>query len=76
MTSEQSERVRHHAEDAIEEPEQLIPGQKIRILFTEPPSPNSCFVELEDEERRSIDAGEWQKTSDGYWELVIELPTK
>ena len=74
--SETTEKAREHPKEMADEPSQLHPGQKIRILFTEPPSPNSCFVELEDEERRSIEAGEWKQTDDGLWELVIELPTK
>lgn len=74
--NEQSERVRHRAENAVEEPGELHPGRKIRVLFTEPPSPNSCFVELEDEGRRSIRAGEWKQTEDGLWELVFRLPAE
>jgi len=74
--NETSERTRRRAEEMVQDRGKLYPGQKIRILFTEPPSPNSCFVELETEERRSIQAGEWKQTDDGLWELVIELPTK
>ena len=45
---------------------------EIRIIFDGPPSHRSGrFVEVEDAEGRSINAGEWRQREDGLWELRI-----
>lgn len=45
---------------------------KIRIVFDGPPGPDSGrFVEVEDEQGRSINAGTWSAREDGLWELRI-----
>jgi len=48
---------------------------RIRILFDGPPGPVSGhFVEVENEEGESIDAGTWTD-EDGIWVLTIPAPT-
>ena len=50
--------------------------QPISILFDGPPGP-VCgrFVEVELDDGRSINAGEWTKRPDGMWALrITELP--
>lgn len=45
--------------------------KSIRIVFDGPPDHNAGrFVEVEDENGKSIDVGEWVN-SDGYWYLVF-----
>lgn len=45
---------------------------EIRIVFDGPPSHESGrFVEVENLEGRSINAGKWHKRPDGFWELRI-----
>jgi hypothetical protein len=48
----------------------------INIIFSGPPSPTpGLFVEVEDDEGRSIRCGEWLERDDGLWSLRIsELP--
>ena len=46
---------------------------EIRIIFDRPASYQSGrFVEVEDVQGRSINAGEWHERDDGLWELRIE----
>jgi hypothetical protein len=45
----------------------------IDIVFDGPPGPGGPrFVEVEDEQRRSIKIGEWVRRDDGYWVLRIK----
>ena len=47
-------------------------GKFIDIVFDGPPAPESGrFIEVEDEQGRSINAGEWIQRDDGYWALRI-----
>jgi hypothetical protein len=49
--------------------------KKIRILFDGPPGPESGrFIEVEDEEGKSFNAGPWTE-EDGVWVLTIPWPT-
>lgn len=42
------------------------------VVFDGPPGPEAGrFVEVEDANGRSFNAGEWIERPDGYWELVI-----
>lgn len=44
----------------------------VDIVFDGPPSHISGrFVEVEDDERRSVRIGEWLQRDDGYWVLRI-----
>lgn len=53
------------------------PSQRLHILFDGPPGPDAGrFVEVEDDCGKSVNAGEWNKRSDGYWELVISAPSQ
>ncbi len=46
---------------------------EIRIVFDGPPAHEAGrFVEVEDTEGRSLDAGEWHARADGLWELRVE----
>ena len=46
---------------------------KIHIVFDGPPGPQAGrFVEVEDDEGRSVKVGEWHHRTDGLWELVLE----
>ena len=49
----------------------------MRIITTGFPGPGKgrLFVEVEDDDGRIIDAGEWRKREDGLAELVLEAPT-
>lgn len=52
--------------------------QAINILFDGPPSHKSGqFVEVETDDGKSINAGEWIDRGDGYWALrITELPER
>lgn len=52
----------------------LRPGMEIRIIMRRPPGQDSDFVEVEDENGRSINVGEWRESGDGLWELAIRIP--
>jgi hypothetical protein len=44
----------------------------VDIVFDGPPGPESGrFIEVEDDQRRSINLGEWVRRDDGYWALRI-----
>lgn len=44
----------------------------IDIVFDRPPGPvNPQFIEVEDDQGRSIKIGEWLKREDGYWVLRL-----
>jgi hypothetical protein len=46
---------------------------EMRIVFDGPPGPEAArFVEVEDADGKSINAGEWRERPDGFWELVIK----
>ncbi len=46
--------------------------QGLRIVFDGPPGPEAGrFVEVEDTEGRSVNAGEWRERADGLWELSL-----
>jgi hypothetical protein len=50
--------------------------KELRIVCSGPPSPfGGVFVELEDENRKSVNVGEWRKREDGLWELVVIVDT-
>ena len=45
----------------------------INIVFDGPPGPESGrFVEVEDDEGKSISVGEWYERPDGLWALRIQ----
>lgn len=45
---------------------------QLRIIFDSPPNPNGCqFVECENAEGQSVNAGEWREREDGLWELIV-----
>jgi len=50
--------------------------RELVILFDGPPSHQSGrFVECEDSNGKSVNAGTWNKRDDGLWELrITELP--
>lgn len=46
--------------------------EKIQIVFDGPPSHKGPrFVEVENAEGKSINAGAWIERPDGYWALVL-----
>ena len=51
-------------------------SKAINIIFDGPPGPESGrFVEVEDDDGKSITIGEWIERDDGYWVLrITELP--
>ena len=54
--------------------------KELRIVCTNAPSPYAgklgCeFLETEDENGRSVNAGEWRERRDGLWELVVIVDT-
>jgi hypothetical protein len=52
-------------------------GMNIDIVFDGPPGPEPPrFVEVEDEQRKSIDFGEWVQRSDCYWVLRFPIASK
>ena len=53
-------------------------NQPINIIFDGPPGPESGrFVEVETDDGKSINAGEWIERKDGLWALrITELPNK
>ncbi len=67
--------------EAGEPPPRLIQGyctmnKPINIIFDGPPSNVSGrFVEVEDDDGKSISIGKWVNRYDGYWALrITELP--
>jgi len=52
------------------------PTQALNIIFDGPPSHESGrFVEVETDDDRSVNCGEWSERSDGLWALrITELP--
>jgi len=53
-----------------------IMGQPINIIFDGPPgSYAGRFVEVETDDGKSINVGEWIERKDGFWALrITELP--
>ena len=51
-------------------------GSAINIVFDGPPGPEAGrFVEVETDDGRSINIGEWSNRPDGYWVLrITQLP--
>lgn len=45
--------------------------KELHFVMTQPPSPESQFVELEDENGKNLN-GTWTQRADGNWELVIK----
>jgi hypothetical protein len=51
----------------------MVSDPHIDIVFDGPPGPEGPrFVEVEDEQGRSIKIGEWVQRDDGYWVLRIK----
>lgn len=46
--------------------------KEIRFVLSQPPGPESHFVECENEHGQSIAVGEWRERADGNWELVVK----
>ena len=53
-------------------------SEPINIIFDGPPSHESPrFVEVETDDGKSINAGEWIELKDGFWALrITKLPEK
>ncbi|PSH58000.1 hypothetical protein CU100_10035 [Phyllobacterium endophyticum] len=50
------------------------PGSSYHLVFDSLPSPKGArFIELEDDNGKSIEIGEWRARSDGNCELVLPL---
>lgn len=50
-------------------------GAGLRVVFDGPPGPTSCcFVEVEDDNGKSVNVGPWRERNDGFWELRIATP--
>lgn len=50
--------------------------KELRIVCSDPPDHiNPEFIEVEDENGKSVDAGLWGMRKDGLWELVIDVST-
>ena len=68
-------RARRHRDEAYQ-PEPPRSGPELRIVFEaiadDRPGRTMVFVEVEDELGQSVNAGNWRKRNDGYWELAIE----
>lgn len=61
--------VRTHVAEQIEE---VLRSRPINVVFDGPPSHASGrFVEVETDDGRSINAGEWRQRDDGLWSLRI-----
>jgi len=46
--------------------------QEIHVVFDSLPGRDMpTLIEVEDENGRGIDAGQWRERPDGYWELVL-----
>jgi hypothetical protein len=51
---------------------EAVVAEELRIVFDGPPGPEAGrFVEVENADGRSINAGEWRQRADGLWELVL-----
>ena len=51
--------------------------KEIRLVFDAPPGRDMpTLVEIEDENGRSVDCGDWRERADGYWELVLPAAPK
>jgi len=49
-------------------------SMRINIIFDGPPGPEAGrFVEVEDDNGKSISVGEWKERDDGLWALALEL---
>jgi hypothetical protein len=50
--------------------------KELRIVCSAPPSHiYPRFIEVEDENGKSRDVGEWRERKDGLWELVVIVDT-
>jgi hypothetical protein len=57
--------------------DQELPVGHVDIVFDGPPGPQSGrFVEVEDEDGRSIRLGEWIARPNGYWALRLPDPRR
>lgn len=49
-------------------------AREIHVVCDRPPGRDMpTLIEVEDEHGRGINAGEWRKRPDGYWELVLRI---
>ena len=54
------------AEDRMEQ------THEIHVVFDGPPGRDMpTLIEVEDENGRGIEVGQWRERPDGYWELVL-----
>ena len=65
------------AADIVEELMKRAFAKPINIIFDGPPGPEAGrFVEVETDDGKSLNAGEWSQRTDGLWSLrVMELPS-
>lgn len=48
--------------------------EELRLVCDAPPGRDMpTLVEIEDQNGRAIDIGQWRARPDGYWELVIPI---
>lgn len=49
-------------------------AQFLHLVFDAPPGPEAPrLIEVNDDEGRSVDAGEWKERDDGKWELLVAI---
>lgn len=48
--------------------------KELRFIMSQPPGPDSQFIECEDEHGKSQAVGQWRERPDGTWELVVKMP--
>ena len=46
-------------------------ARKTRLVFSQPPGPHSSFVEVEDEDGKSFNAGSWTQEDD-LWVFTLD----
>lgn len=50
--------------------------KELRIVCSNPPSnEHGEFIEIEDENGKSVSVGEWSRREDGLWEYIIDVDT-
>jgi hypothetical protein len=47
-----------------------VPGA-LEVVLADPPGPDSCFVEVETDNGRSVKVGHWRRRDDGTWALHL-----
>jgi hypothetical protein len=46
----------------------------LHFLFDRPPGPEAPrLIEVNDDEGKSVEAGQWEERDDGKWELKVSL---